>query len=299
MKQPVYRRVIGVMSLISISILGQVLLDRRSANPIDDRPASTNSPDPTNSFKPTSIAKLQSVAETITVKVQSGQNSGSGIIIDRQGSTYTIVTNQHVLRAGNGRIYPIQTPDDRIYSAQAIDPPNWTNNDLSLLQFDSDLDYTVANLGDSAAITLDEDVFAAGFPFEVQNSQHTPDTPGTSDTHDRGFRFTMGQVSSISDRSFAGGYQIGYTNAIKKGMSGGPVLNKRGEVVAINGMHAHPLWGNPYVFEDGSFASESEVEQMSQLSWAIPIDTLVQLIREALRIEHEELRMKNKRPFIK
>jgi S1-C subfamily serine protease len=261
-----YRKTIGVISLLALSIAGPIRRDQLSANPIDELP------NPTNSFKQTSIAKLQSIAETITVKVQSGQNSGSGIIIDRQGQTYTIVTNQHVLRAGNGPIYPVQTPDDRMYSARVTNSADWTQNDLSVLQFESDRDYAVANLGESAAVTLDEDVFAAGFPFEVEDTLTTAKTP------DRGFRFTMGQVSSISDRSFAGGYQIGYTNAIKKGMSGGPVLNQRGEVVAINGMHAHPLWGNPYVFEDGSFASESQFEQMSQLSWAIPIDTLVRLM---------------------
>jgi serine protease Do len=266
MKHPFYKRTIGVISLLAFSMWGQVLLSKPSANPIAELPK------PTNSFKPTAIAKLQSIAETITVKVQSGQNSGSGIIIDRQGQTYTIVTNQHVLRAGNGQIYPVQTPDDRVYSARVTNAANWTQNDLSVLQFESDRDYAVANLGDSAAVTLDEDVFAAGFPFTVE------DTPNPSDLPDRGFRFTIGQVSSISDRSFAGGYQIGYTNTIKKGMSGGPVLNQRGEVVAINGMHAHPLWGNPYVFEDGSFASESQFAQMSQLSWAIPIETLVRLL---------------------
>lgn len=73
------------------------------------------------------------------------------------------------------------------------------------------------------------------------------------------------------------GYQIGYTNDIEKGMSGGPVLNRAGEVVAVNGMHAYPLWGDPYVFKDGSHPEQSLKQQMVRYSWSIPIQTFVRL----------------------
>lgn len=94
----------------------------------------------------------------------------------------------------------------------------------------------------------------------------------------KGFVFTIGQVSLFTDKAFAGGYQIGYTNAVEKGMSGGPVLNRQGQVVGVNGIHAYPLWGNPYVFKDGSMSSVAMQQQMSRYSWAIPIDTFVQLV---------------------
>ena len=78
-----------------------------------------------------------------------------------------------------------------------------------------------------------------------------------------------------------GGYQIGYTNDIEKGMSGGPLLNARGEVVGVNGVHAYPLWGDPYQYKDGSEPNAALREQMSKYSWGIPIDTFKQLAPSA------------------
>lgn len=81
----------------------------------------------------------------------------------------------------------------------------------------------------------------------------------------------------ISDLSFRGGYKIGYTNDIRKGMSGGPLLNEKKEIVGINGRHKYPAWGNPYIFEDGTTASPEKKEEMSQYSWAIPTQTFLRL----------------------
>jgi S1-C subfamily serine protease len=253
----------GLTGVLGVSIVLQNLSPSR-ANPPVDPPLQTRA-----------IAKLQDIAEAITLKVISGDNSGSGIIVRRQGEVYTLVTNQHVLRSGN-EPYRVQTPDGEEYEAWVVREESLEQYDLSVLEFYSDRDYAVARLGNSTEAALDETVFAAGFPFEADAAD------------DRGFRFTMGQIRSIGNRAFNGGYQIGYTNAIKKGMSGGPVLNQRGEAIAINGVHAHPLWGNPYVFEDGSAPSESVFQEMSQLSWAIPMETLLQRMPELTENEAVE-----------
>ena len=207
---------------------------------------------------------LRDRARLITVKVLSGDSWGSGILIQQQGQLYTVLTNEHVLQTGNE--YRIQTPDGRVHLASRYQVVSLNGNDLALLQFRStDAVYTVALLGRAVTLAIGDEVLAAGFPFETDVSQPT------------GFKCTDGQVSLVTEKALDGGYQVGYTNAVEKGMSGGPVLNLQGEVVAINGMHPYPLWGDPYIFKDGSKPGESMHELMIKSSWAIPIETFVQL----------------------
>jgi S1-C subfamily serine protease len=205
---------------------------------------------------------LQRYARNITVKVISEDNWGSGILVRRQGSSYTVLTNQHVLWIGNN--FTIQTPDGRSYAAQRDATTGFGKNDLGMLHFTSSPStvYPIANLGCSLRLPSGTPVFAAGFPLPL-TEQST-----------KGFKFTSGSISLISKKAFEGGYQVGYSNTIEKGMSGGPVLNTKGEVIAVNGMHQEPLWGDPYIYQDGSKPTIG-FNILSHSSWAIPIETVV------------------------
>ena len=206
------------------------------------------------------VIQLKNEARAIAVKVLSGYGGGSGILIKKQGQTYTILTNEHVLAAGES--HRIQTPDGKIYQGELLKNQSFDGNDLVLLQFRSASEYAVARLASSPLMVGDE-VFAAGFP-------------GQDAAEKRAFEFLLGTISFLCPKALAGGYQIGYSNPVEKGMSGGPLLNIRGEVVGINGMHAYPVWGDPYVFKDGSKPNLPR-DLMLQSSWAIPIETFVQL----------------------
>jgi S1-C subfamily serine protease len=221
-----------------------------------------------------SEAQLRQQAKLITVKVLSGLSSGSGIILKKQGQVYTVLTNHHVLIFGQAnQSYRIQAFDDQVYSAKVVKIVNIKDSDLGLLTFHSQQKYQIASLSDPVNLSQGEEVFAAGFPFEVDGA-----TEGR-------FSFSKGRVQMWSDRAFGGGYQIGSTISLKKGMSGGPLLNHQGKVIGINGIHKYPLWGNPYVFADNSIASVEEKEQMQQLSWAIPVQTFRQLVSQPLNSE--------------
>ncbi|MGB8700603.1 MAG: serine protease, partial [Thermosynechococcaceae cyanobacterium] len=112
-------------------------------------------------------------------------------------------------------------------------------------------------------------VFAAGFPLPL------------TENSTKGFKFTKGSISLITSKALEGGYQVGYSNDIEKGMSGGPVLNAKGEVIAVNGMHQEPLWGDPYLFQDGSKPSASLFSVLSHSSWAIPVETVLRTAKLA------------------
>lgn len=230
--------------------------------------------------RPLSTAQLVVLyyrARAITVKVQSGESLGSGILINRQGQLYTVLTNAHVLRAG-APPYQIQTPDGRLYTAELSKPGKklqakfLQDNDIGFLQFCSTgAVYTVASVGTSSTLKVGDEVFSAGFPL-------TPLQPDSSSARsDYGdFAFTSGQISLVLDKALEGGYKIGSTSNLKKGMSGGPLLNDQGEVVGVNGMHANPLWDAPDLYGDGSSPDQFLQETIKHSSWAVPIEIVMQ-----------------------
>ena len=237
-----------------------------------------------------SIKQLNQLTQSITVKVRSQEVLGSGILIYKQGSIYQVLTNAHVLRSAEPP-YHIQTPEGLIYPAKRLETINFHGNDLSLLQFSSaDNDYAVAKFGNASPLKVGDEVFAAGFAFPVEDSQLTPSSPilprrkqeiniisPVTQEESISFVFTVGKFSLMLDKALEGGYRIGYTNEVEQGMSGGPLVNRRGELVGINGLHANPLWDAPDVYQDGSMPSPSLQKKIAQLSWAVPIETFVQL----------------------
>lgn len=209
-----------------------------------------------------SVKKLYSSTQAITVKVMSRDVLGSGIMLKKEGDFYTVLTNAHVLRSDNPP-YRIQTSDRHIWSAKVLQNIRFGQNDLALLQFrSSGIVYSVASFGSEPAVG--DEVFAGGFPATEEETQK------------KGFAFTTGKISLVLDKALEGGYQFGYTNDIQKGMSGGPLLNRRGEVVGVNGMHAYPLWDAPSMYADGSQADVALHKKITRLSWAVPINTVIQ-----------------------
>ncbi len=201
---------------------------------------------------------LNRLARSVTVKVVVGQNWGSGVLVARQGSTYTLVTNQHVLE-GDSRAttYQIRTPDGRLHPAQLL-PRHPTGEDVAALTFTSDQHYPLV-CSQPQPPAVGDPVFAAGFPFPTEAQR------------DPGWVFTTGQVRLILPQSLEGGYRLGYTNNIEKGMSGGPVLNRYGRLVALNGMHKEPLWGDPYRYASGDPPAPELHPQLRHYSWGIPV----------------------------
>lgn len=203
-----------------------------------------------------STEQLQQLALSITVKVYADNAQGSGILIAKEGQTYTLVTNAHVI--GRGSAYRIQTSDGKTYDATLIKTgDSFAGDDLALLQFKSTNNYTLANLAKAADLEKTKTVYAAGYPFE--NDQ---------------LRFTTGTLSILPDKPLVGGYQIGFTNETQQGMSGGSLLNKQGKIVGILGQGSAPVLSEAYTFQDGSQPSKEDLQKMRDSSWAVPVATL-------------------------
>lgn len=217
--------------------------------------------------------QLYREAQAITVRVLSSLSLvGSGTMVHGRGDTYFVLTNAHVLRSAQSP-YQIQTPDGAIYEAEIVTPAYLKKNDLEVLQFSTGgQPYAIAKFGASTTLAQGEEVFAAGFPFSLEKR------PSNSSRYpiDNSFAFKKGQIVLVLDRALEGGYQVGYTNEIERGMSGGPLLNRAGELIGVNGMQAYPLWESPDYYEDGSLPSPPLQQLISRSNWAIPVERIVQ-----------------------
>ncbi|MFM6464162.1 serine protease [Planktothrix sp.] len=205
---------------------------------------------------------LERLARLTTVRILTPNASGSGVIIQRQGQTYTVITNWHVLAFSQQQT--VIAPDGQKYGLLAV--KQLGNTDLAIAYFKSNTNYQIAAIS-PGAIAVGEPVFAAGFPMYQEHSFQT--------TFDQGlqvFRFTQGIISILPPKSLPQGYRLGYTNDIQVGMSGGPIFNRWGQLIGINGRlkNRDPDFG-VYAFEDGTEPSQEMLELMVNSSWGIPI----------------------------
>jgi tetratricopeptide (TPR) repeat protein len=168
-------------------------------------------------------SSIGKIAQDVTVFIQgvnNPDNFGSGVIIGRSGKSYTVLTAAHVV-SGTDQ-YTIQTGDGLQYTLKNVQ--KLSNLDMAVVQFDSSSSYTIAELGNSEQISLTSSVYVAGFPKPGQNIT----VPVLA--------VTNGEIAQVLPANSArDGYGFAYTNSTRAGMSGGPVFNSQGQVVAIHG----------------------------------------------------------------
>jgi S1-C subfamily serine protease len=146
---------------------------------------------------------------------QKGQATGSGIVIDANG---TILTNYHVIE--NAIKVTVSFEKGQTVEAQVVgkDP----SNDLAILHISTDgLTLHPLTLGDSSTVQVGEPVYAIGNPFDLERT------------------LTTGVISALQRQITApNGFTIDnvlQTDApINPGNSGGPLLNVAGQVIGIN-----------------------------------------------------------------
>ena len=142
------------------------------------------------------------------VNIRTDKSAGTGFIVNPNGY---IVTNLHIIQ---GAIFvQVQTFDGTIYNANLIGGDEFT--DLALLQIPISLNKL--DLADSDKIQLGEKVIAIGNPLGLS------------------FTVTEGIVSAVNRLGPQGLEAYIQTDvALNPGNSGGPLINKEGEVIGIN-----------------------------------------------------------------
>jgi serine protease Do len=144
------------------------------------------------------------------------QSSGSGFIISPDGE---IITNNHVIDEADS--ITVQLDDGTEFEAKVVgrDPAT----DLALIKIEEpDRDFAHLALGDSDVVRVGEWVMAVGNPL---NMDHTVTVGVVS---------AKGRVLGLSAEGNSFENYIQTDAAINFGNSGGPLVNTRAEVVAIN-----------------------------------------------------------------
>ena len=196
---------------------------------------------------------LQEIYETnipavvsISAATGSGSSTGTGVVLSANGY---LVTNYHVIR--QALAINVTLTDERELRATLVgeDPVS----DLAVLRVDAE-DLTPAQFGDSDGVRVGDSVVAIGDPLGVE-------LRGT---------MTDGIVSAISRDVQVDGRVMNLiqTNAaLNSGNSGGPLINRFGQVIGINTMKI------------GTFADSSGVEG---LGFAIPSASVKEIVNQLL-----------------
>ena len=169
-----------------------------------------------------SSAEVAKVAKAVTVLIKTGSEQGSGAIINRTGNTYTVLTAAHVVKKTD-RKYTIELNDGQVYPISGSKLAPNGNLDLAVVQFKSDRAYSTIKIGNSNTAEEGTTAYVAGFPF------------ATTAITQSVYTFSDGKITANSSKPFANGYSIVYSCNTLPGMSGGPVLNDKAELIAIHG----------------------------------------------------------------
>jgi putative serine protease PepD len=191
------------------------------------------------------------ITSTVTVRnwfdAYQAKGSGSGSILDKQGH---ILTNYHVVQGANE--LKVTLANGRDYSAKFLDAD--PDNDLALIKIEAPADQlTTIPLGDSTNLKVGQKVLAIGNPFGLERTLTTGVVSGLA----RPIR------SELTGKLIEGVVQT--DAAINPGNSGGPLLNSRGQMVAINTLIYSPSGGSVGI------------------GFAVPVNTAKRIITDILQ----------------
>ena len=151
---------------------------------------------------------------------ESYDEAGSGVVINVGDGQPWVLTNRHVILGASPREILLRASDGReFYPTKVISDPS---TDVAVMKIDM-LDLPPARMGDSNSVDIGDFVIAIGSPFGLSHS------------------VTFGILSAKGRRDLSLGEQkielqdfFQTDAAINPGNSGGPLLNLRGEVIALN-----------------------------------------------------------------
>ena len=165
------------------------------------------------------VRMIEDVQRSVVQVRSSGRGIGAGVIWTGDG---LVLTNHHVISGGRSRgNIRVALHNGRTLDADVV--KSGRRLDLALLRLEGDHgDLPTAPVGDSDALRVGELVYAIGHPWGRVGAVSAGIVGGVGELRGQGRGCSTRYVRSDV--------------ALAPGNSGGPLLNARGEVIAINAM---------------------------------------------------------------
>ncbi|MEG3863728.1 GUN4 domain-containing protein [Microcoleus sp. herbarium12] len=166
----------------------------------------------------------QEIAETVNkslvlIYYENQGGHGTGFIVPGKKGVCTVLTAGHVVKGYSLKLQTYQDKQGHTTDSIQTSP----TYDLAVVTFKSageNCPYQSVNFGDSNELKVGHKIYISGFPV-IQNEDLAPE-------------FLEGSVSRINV-VLPEGYGINYTAQVSVGISGAPVLDTSGKVVAVHG----------------------------------------------------------------
>jgi len=159
------------------------------------------------------IAKIEPAVVELDVTTTTGEQIGSGVIIDSKGD---IVTNYHIVN-GEDSITVVLYNGNKV-QAQLVGTN--TSYDLAVVHIQPFANMTVAQIGDSSKLVVGQEVLAIGNPLGITETA----TKGIVSALNRSVTESTGATISNAIQTDA---------AVNPGNSGGALINLQGQLIGI------------------------------------------------------------------
>lgn len=178
----------------------------------------------------TGFEEIYNEAVKSTVRIEAGNQLGSGVVYKEESGYAYILTNAHVLTdTSNNQYYnDIQVTFSNYAKAKGTFIYLDKNEDVAVISVNKSDDYTLAKIvSKDTDVHVGESVFSIGNPFGIYFSM----TEGTISSNR--IKTSTDYISGTNNTKT---YVYNSSSTINKGNSGGPLFNMNGEVIAINSM---------------------------------------------------------------
>lgn len=170
-------------------------------------------------ISPPALSSLKLLTDS-TVAILSATD-GSGVIVDKKHNVYTVATAWHVISKNKPKEEVwVKTSDGVKHKISSVDITRISDIDLAMLKFKSPNKYDVLSISSNELPEIGMIAITAGWPLINPNQS---------------LKITLGKVIASSGVEIDNGYSLLYTNTTFPGMSGGPIVNSKYELIGIHG----------------------------------------------------------------